>query len=91
MEIDCFAEMHGIYDLESEAVDLHGTLKTDAELSEMSHGIKSVLLKPFDVFFRRNHAGAVLPAHVIGTYHAPEFGLDLPAKKTSAKSPVAAN
>jgi AsmA-like C-terminal region len=86
-----FAEMHGTYDLESEAVDLHGTLKTDAELSEMSHGIKSVLLKPFDVFFRRNHAGAVLPAHLIGTYHAPEFGLDLPAKKTSAKSPVTAN
>jgi hypothetical protein len=86
-----FAEMHGTYDLESEAVDLHGTLRTDAELSEMSHGIKSVLLKPFDVFFKRNHVGAVLPVHLIGTYHAPEFGLDLPAKKSSAKSSVAAN
>jgi hypothetical protein len=38
--------MHGIYSLQGEALDLHGTLKTDAELSKMSSGFKSVLLKP---------------------------------------------
>jgi AsmA-like C-terminal region len=85
------AQMHGTYNLESEAVDLHGTLTTDTEFSKMSGGFKSVLLKPFDVFFKRNHAGAVIPVHLIGKYHAPEFGLDLPAKTSSIKSPAVAN
>ena len=85
-----FAQMHGTYNLQSEAIDLHGTLKTDAELSEMTSGIKSVLLKPFDVFFKRKHAGAVVPVHLIGTYKDPQPGLDLPVKSSSDKSPAPA-
>jgi hypothetical protein len=81
------AQMHGTYNLESEAVDLHGTLKTDAEFSKMTGGFKSVLLKPFDVFFKRKHAGAAVPVHLTGTYAAPQIGLDLPVpgQKTSAQ------
>jgi hypothetical protein len=74
------ATMHGTYNVQSEAVDLHGTLKTDVELSKMSSGFKSVLLKPFDVFFKRKHAGASVPVHLIGTYMNPQPGLDLPVK-----------
>jgi len=85
-----FAEMHGTYNLQSEAIDLHGTLRTDAELSRMSSGFKSVLLKPFDVFFKRKHAGAVVPVHLIGTYKDPQPGLDLPVKSSSDKSPAPA-
>jgi len=81
------AEMHGTYNLESRAVDLHGLLRTDEEFSEMTSGFKSVVLKPFDVFFRRKHAGAVMPVHLIGTYETPEAGLDLPAKKSPVKKP----
>lgn len=81
------AVMHGTYNLQSEVVDLHGTLKTDAELSKMSSGFKSVLLKPFDVFFKRKNAGAVVPVHLIGTYKNPQPGLDLPVK-SSAPSDV---
>ncbi len=78
------ADMHGTYNLESRAVDLHGTLRTDEEFSDMTSGFKSVALRPFDVFFRRKHAGAVMPVHLmLGTYDAPEAGLDLPAKKAS--------
>jgi hypothetical protein len=77
------AEMHGTYNLESRAVDLHGTLRTEEEFSDMTSGFKSVVLRPFDVFFRREHAGAVMPVHLMGTYDAPEAGLDLPAKKAS--------
>ena len=80
--------MHGTYDLQSEAVDLHGTLRTDAELSKMSSGFKSALLKPFDVFFKKKHIGAVVPVHLIGTYSAPEPGLDLPVKKSSDNTPT---
>jgi AsmA-like C-terminal region len=72
------AEMHGTYNLETEKIDLHGTLKTDAELSHMTEGVKSALLKPLNIFFKRKHAGAVAPVHLVGTYHHPEPGLDLP-------------
>jgi hypothetical protein len=82
------AQMHGTYNLQSEAIDLHGTLKTEAELSKMSSGLKSVLLKPFDVFFKRKHAGAIVPVHLIGTYKDPQPGLDLPVKTSSDKSSV---
>ena len=76
------AEMHGTYNLESRAVDLHGTLRTEEEFSEMTSGFRSVVLKPFDVFFRRKHAGAVMPVHLMGTYNALDAGLD-PAKKAA--------
>jgi hypothetical protein len=81
------AQMHGTYNLESEAVDLHGTLKTDAEFSKMTGGFKSVLLKPFNVFFKRKHAGAVVPVHLVGTYAKPEVGLDLPVPGQKAAGP----
>jgi hypothetical protein len=77
------AEMNGTYNLESRVIDLHGTLRTEEEFSEMTSGFKSVVLRPFDVFFRRKHAGAVMPVHLMGTYDAPEAGLDLPEKKAA--------
>jgi AsmA-like C-terminal region len=81
------AEMHGTYNLESRAVNLHGTLRTEEEFSEMTSGFKAVVLRPFDVFFRRKHAGSEMPVHLIGTYDDPEAGLDLPAKKASGMKP----
>ncbi len=74
------AQMHGTYNLETLAIDLHGTLKTEEEFSDLATGFKSVMLKPFNRFFRKKHAGAVLPVHLTGTYKKPEPGLDLPAK-----------
>ncbi len=87
------AQMHGTYNLESEAVNLHGTLKTDVEFSKMTSGFKSVLLKPFDVLFKRKHAGAVVPVHLTGTYAAPQIGLDLPVpgQNTSTQPSPAVN
>ncbi len=73
-----FARMHGTYNLQSEVVDLHGTLKTEAELSKMTSGFKSALLKPFNIFFKRKRAGAVVPVRLIGTYKHAQAGLDLP-------------
>ena len=85
-----FARMNGTYNLESLVVNLHGTLKTEAELSEMSSGFKSVLLKPFNVLFKKKHAGAVVPVHLIGTYQDPHAGLDLPVKASPDKPPAVA-
>lgn len=81
------AVMHGTYNLQSQAVNLHGTLKTDVELSKTTSGFKSVLLKPFDVFFKRKHAGAEVPVHLLGTYKDPQAGLDLPFKASSPADP----
>jgi hypothetical protein len=85
------AQMHGTYHLQSRAVDLHGTLKSDAELSKMSSGFKSVLLKPFDVFFKKKHAGAVIPVHLIGTYDDPQPGVDIVSKKSHSEGSTTAN
>jgi hypothetical protein len=80
------AHMHGTYDLTSTAINLHGMLKTESELSQMSKGFKSTLLKPFNGLFKKKHAGAVLPVYLQGTYHAPEAGLDIMAvAKDAAK------
>lgn len=71
------ATMHGTYNLLNENVDLHGTLKTDASLSQDTSGLKSVLLKPFNPLFRRKKHGAVIPVKLTGTYHDPHPGVDV--------------
>ena len=81
-----FAKAHGVYNLENKEVNLHGTLRTEAQLSQMSTGFKSVLLKPLNVVFKKKHAGAEVPVHLIGTYQNPDFGLDLPIKKSDDKA-----
>jgi AsmA-like C-terminal region len=70
------ARMDGTYNLENEQIDFHGTLKTDAELSQETTGIKSALLKPMNPLFKRKKAGAVIPVKMTGTYHEPSFGFD---------------
>jgi AsmA-like C-terminal region len=71
------AQMRGTYDLISEKIDLHGTLKTEAEVSKTTHGIKSLMLKVLDPFFRKNPGGYLAPVKITGTYDHPQFGLDL--------------
>jgi hypothetical protein len=63
----------------------HGLLKTDASFSRTAGGIKSVLLKPFDLFFRKKPGGAEIPVHMRGTYSAPQFGIDIVTKQKGAK------
>lgn len=74
------AQMDGAYDLLNERINFHGTLKTQAEISKTTSGIKSVLLKPFDPLFKKKNAGAVIPIEMVGTYDHPHFGIDLAAK-----------
>ena len=81
--------MRGTYGVISRKIDLHGTLKSQAELSEMNTGIKSVLLKPFDRLFKKKPAGAVVPVHLIGTYEDPQPGVDIPPKKGKSEPSAA--
>jgi len=71
------ARMNGTYNLENEQIDFHGTLKTEAELSQDTTGIKSALLKPLNPLFKRKKAGADIPVKMTGTYHDPKFGFDV--------------
>jgi AsmA-like C-terminal region len=82
------AEMHGTYNRESRAVNLHGTLRTEEEFSEMTSGFRSVVLRPFDVFFRRKHAGAVMPVHLMARTMRRKPAWTFPRRKLRrAKSP----
>jgi hypothetical protein len=71
------AEMRGTYNLISEKIDLHGTLKTMAEVSKTTHGIKALMLKVLDPFFKNKPGGYVAPIKITGTYDHPSFALDL--------------
>lgn len=70
------ARMNGTYNLPNERIDFHGMLKTEAELSQETTGIKSALLKPFDPLFKRKNAGAAVAVKMTGTYKNPQFGFD---------------
>jgi hypothetical protein len=63
--------------LRSGAIDFQGTAKLDATVSEMTTGIKRLLLKPIDPLFRRDGAGTVLPIKISGTRGEPSFSLDI--------------
>jgi hypothetical protein len=66
----------GDYNLDNERIDFRGTARMQAELSQMTTGWKSMLLKIADPFFRKNGAGTVIPFKITGTRENPSFGLD---------------
>src|SRR5207248_3185779 len=68
-------EIAGTYGLVDEGLDFNGHARTEAMLSQMTTGIKHVLLKAVDPFFKKDGAGAVLPVHISGTREHPHFGL----------------
>jgi len=71
------ADLTGQYSLDGNTFDFHGLLKTEAKLSQMTTGWKSILLKPVDPFFHKHGAGAEIPFKISGTRDEPHFGLDL--------------
>lgn len=72
------AQMRGTYNLLNEKIDLRGTLKTEAEVSKTTHGVKALMLKVLDPFFKNKHReGYTAPVKITGTYEHPSFGLDL--------------
>jgi hypothetical protein len=71
------ASLHGAYNLVNYRIDLHGDLKVDTKISKTSSGAKALLLKIMDPFFRKKKKGEIVPVHILGTYHKPQFGLDL--------------
>lgn len=71
------ARMHGTFGLLTQRVDLHGTLQLDNKLSKGSKGVKSVLLKSVEPFFKKKNAGEIIPIRIGGTFGQPSYGLDV--------------
>ena len=69
-------EISGIYALEPQALDLYGTLKMQASLSQTTTGMKSFLLRLADPIFSR-HGGTVLPIKITGPVDHPHYALNL--------------
>ena len=68
--------LSGRYGLVSEQIDFAGMIFTDAAISEMMTGYKSLLLKPVDLVFKRDGGGSAIPIRITGTRREPAFGLD---------------
>jgi hypothetical protein len=68
--------LSGTYGITSERINFRGTAYTDAKISEMTTGFKSLLLKPVDFLFRNDGGGSAIPVRITGTRSQPDFGLD---------------
>ncbi len=68
--------LQGIYSLDGNQFDFHGTARLKAKVSQLMTGWKSLVLKPVDPFFSKNGAGTEVPIKITGTRSEPKFGLD---------------
>jgi hypothetical protein len=69
--------LQGSYAIEGEALDFEGHLRMQATVSKAIGGIKSIFIKPFDVIFRKDGAGAVVPIAIKGTREQPKMSVKL--------------
>ena len=70
-------QLAGTFDLKRDALDFGGHLLLDASLAETTAGIKSVLARVAQPFFRRPGGGSKLPIRISGPRAKPAFGLDI--------------
>ena len=69
--------LHGRYELERGNLNLDGTVRLRATVSETQTGMRHFLLKPLDAMFRRGGAGTHLAITITGPVESPKVGLDL--------------
>jgi hypothetical protein len=67
----------GTYCLRSGEIDMHGTFRMRAKLSQTQSGVKHWLLKPFDRLFEKQGAGFLLPIRITGTKDQPQFAVEI--------------
>jgi len=77
--------LRGSYGLRGETLDFQGNLRMQAKPSQMVTGFKSLLLKPFDSFFRKNGM-TQFPIKVTGSRDHPSFGLNFGHKDDDSKN-----
>lgn len=60
-------DLNGTYNLHDRTVHMLGDLRMQADISHVTTGFKSLLLKPLIPFFKKDNAGAVIPIAVTGS------------------------
>jgi AsmA-like C-terminal region len=80
------AYAHGTFNLLTDKIDFHGSMKTDSNFTKVAGGgIKSIFLKPFDAIFKKKPKGAEIPVQLTGTYYDPHPGIELGGGKNAVK------
>jgi hypothetical protein len=69
--------LHGTYQLLNEELNLAGTARLEARLSQTTTGFKSVLIKVVDPFFKKKKAGAAVPVRITGPARNPHVRTDV--------------
>ena len=59
--------LKGTFDLQSQDVHMSGDLRMHSDISHVTTGFKSLLLKPLAPFFKKKNAGAVVAIAVTGS------------------------
>ena len=81
------AALRGSYSLDGTQFLFDGTVHTEARLSDMTKGVKRVLLKPFDRMFEHGDAdlgGSTLPLHIHGVGDVPHLDTRIAGIKMKA-------
>lgn len=73
--------LSGTYCLPTGEINMHGTFRMQATLSQTQSGIKHWILKPIDPFFKKDGAGFVLPIKITGTKDHSEFVVEVFGKQ----------
>jgi hypothetical protein len=69
-------QLSGTYGLRDELMDFKGFFLADASLADMTSGVKSLLARLAQPFFRRPGGGTKIPIRISGPRANPTFGLD---------------
>lgn len=88
--------LNGTYNLDNGQLDFRGWLQMNAKLSQTMTGWKSVVLKPFDHFFKGTDGGSHIPIKITGTRASPVFATDFhdkanPKRETEKDPPSGSN
>jgi hypothetical protein len=59
-------DLSGVYNLRDRSVHMLGNLQMESDISHVTTGLKSLLLKPLIPFFKKGNAGAVIPIAITG-------------------------
>jgi len=69
-------QLAGSYDTDDDVIDMRGSLRLRAKVSQTMSGWKRWALKPVDPFFSKHGAGTFLRIQVVGSSRKPQFGRD---------------
>lgn len=70
-------KLQGTYGLDNESLDFEGTAAMQATVSQMTTGIKSVLLHALDPLLSKDGHGTVVPIQITGTRADPSFHIEI--------------